>query len=475
MGEYKLFEFTPEIVDRIKTQRTIPVNFYNNKGQILIQKMEKASEDRIEKLFHFMAQGIYYAEEDREKLGIKEKPKLDTSLQGLTETRLLENEQVHEMTSRTSELFDTLRASSLSSAYTRTSQKMMTNIFADFNGQDDAMVGIINILDLMKDQNAEFDVLKATKRIVTAMALKTRGMRLYQNTSSEKDVKRQVTDLMMSALFCDIGYLKMKHPSGKALNKNEMEYMKNHPILSYLMIIHDPIMTPHVKHSVLTHHRPIHGSEFVNNYPSDAAVFNKLSQLTKKFNGDLSKKVILNDIREQVELFKKEEIYNEDSNILAISSEFASLTSRTEWREAFDARHAIQMILNNSFFTYPYRIIREFLDYVSISLAENKKIMNEGDFLVIACPTSKGGYYYDLCRVESVGRYQSKPGIRRLGTVEPAIVQDPKLMIKGLDLTTYRKDPRQAYYDLQNDETKRIVYMINREFNEKLYDEILNA
>lgn len=475
MSEYKLFEFTPEIVERIKSQRTIPVNFYNKNGQIIIGKMEKASEDRIEKLFHFMHQGIYYAEEDKQKLGIKDKPKEVPSLEGLTDTLLLGTDHVDEMTGQTSELFNKLKQSSLDSAYTRTSQKMMNNIFTEFNNQEDAMVGIINILDLMKDKTTEFDVTKAIKRIVTSMALKTRGMKIFQGASSDAEVKKRTTDLMMSALFCDIGYIKMEHPDSKALTTNQMEYIKNHPILSYLMIIHDPVMTPHVKHSVLTHHRPVQSGKFANNYPSDAVILKKLTTVAKKFRTDLSKKIIIEDIHQQLEMFKQEELYNEDSNILAISSEFASLTSDTQWRKAFTAEQAIQMIINNSFFTYPYRIIREFLDYVSISLAENKKIMNEGDFIIVSSPTSTGEIIYELCRIEHIGRYQSRPGIRRLGTVDPIIKEKPKIIMEGIDLTTYRKDPRKAYYDLQSEESKRIIYMINRNMNEKLYDEIISA
>ncbi|MFW6366227.1 MAG: hypothetical protein ACOC2H_07110 [Spirochaetota bacterium] len=44
--------------------------------------------------------------------------------------------------------------------------------------------------------------------------------------------------------------------------------------------------------------------------------------------------------------------------------------------------------------------------------------------------------------------------------------------MEGIDLTTLRKAPRKAYCDLQSDDSKRIIYLINRENSTTLYDEI---
>lgn len=472
VSNYKLFEFTPEIIDRIKLNKEIPVNFYNREGQILIGKMPDASSERIEKLFHFMAQGIYYDEDDSQILGIVEK-KEPVEVEGLTSTRLLADPHVDEIEGRTKDLFRELKSSSLKSAYTRTSLKMMDSIYSDFNGQEDAMVGLINILELMKGRQTEADVQKAVKRIVTSMALKTRGMKVIQNSVSDNDVKQRTTDLMMSALFCDVGYFKMNLPSKNGISAEEMNYIRNHPLLSYLMIIHDQTLSSQIKHTVLTHHRPNYSDKNANNYPPNNILINKLLELREKYKSAPSRSHIVKDIDEQLHLFKHNELYREDSNILAISSEFSSLTSNTEWRKAFSPSLAVKMIINNSYFTYTPRIIREFLDYVSISLCDNKKIIREGEFVVVQSQTSKGTPIFELCRVEEVGRYQSRPAIKRIATIDPIISQKPKLNIDSFDFKNMRKDPRKAYYDLKNDDTKRIVYTIGQDNMKEVYDEII--
>ncbi len=494
MPELRLFEFTDEIVERFRREKTIPVDFYNKDGQVLIGKVVNASDERIEKLFHFMHLGIYYRVEDSGKLGIKQKEKksydaaIDTLLEnkniipsptkehapveGLTNTRLLADIHVKEMTARTSELFDLLKTSTLKSAYTKSSREMMDNIFRDFNEQPDAMVGLINILELMKDRISEKDVAKTIKRIVTAMALKTRGMRLYQSNYSEKDVKNATSDLMMSALFCDIGYFKMDIPSAGNLNTTQMNYIRNHPVLSYLMVIHDLSLGPRVKYNILNHHRPHNTDNEVNNYPSNKALLDQLESIRKKFDKDAERKPILDDIERQMELFKRDDNYKEDANILAISSEFASLTSDTEWRKAFSPRRAVQMIINNSYFTYPFRIVREFLDYVSLSLCSNERIMRQGDYIIVASVSAAKKVYFELCRIDEIGRYQSRPVIERIGTVRMKRVTDPKLRLEGFSIDTLQRDPRKAHYDLGSDDTKNIIYTIDPEFDRTLYHEI---
>lgn len=493
MPELQLFKFTDEIVERLRREKTIPVDFFNKDGQVLIGKMEHATEERVEKLLHFMHLGLYCRVEDSEKLGIKRKTKsyeadIDAILapkniitrphieeppvDGLTNTRLLADIHVREMTARTSELFNQLKSSTLKSAFTKSSRTMMDNIFKDFNEQPDAMVGLINILELMKDHLTEFEVAKAIKRVVTAMALKTRGMRLYQSNYSEKDVKNATSDLMMSALFCDIGYFKMQHPSGKNLDLKQMNYIRNHPILSYLMVIHDLSLGPRVKYNILNHHRPHNTDSEVNNYPSNRALVEQLAALREKFSKDVERRPVFDDIERQIELFKHDEIYKEDANILAVSSEFASLTSDTEWRKAFSPRRAVQMIINNSYFTYPVRIVREFLDYVSLSLCNNERIMRQGDYIIVSSISTSRRVYFELCRIDDIGRFQSRPFIERIGTVDMQRVSDPKLRFDGFAVSSLRKDPRKAHYDLSNDDTKNIVYTIDPEHDSALYHEI---
>lgn len=349
---------------------------------------------------------------------------------------------------------------------------MMDSIFKDFNSQPDAMVGLVNVLELMKGRISAHDVAKTIKRVVTAMALKTRGMRMFQNYNSEQEVKNSTSDLMMSALFCDVGYFKMEVPVSKTLSTNQMNYMKNHPILSYLMIIHDLSLGSRVKYNVLTHHRPYNTDNNANNYPSSKSLFDQLNNLHDKFSRDPERRPILDDIEKQMELFKRDDLYKEDANILAVSSEFASLTSDTEWRKAFSSRRAVQMIINNSYYTYPMRIVREFLDYVSLSLCNNEKIMRPGDYIIVSNTTASRKVFFELCRIDTIGRYQSRPYIVRIGSVDMEQQSDPKLRLEGLKISSLRKDPRKAHYDLSNDDSKNIIYTIDPDYDKQLYHEI---
>ena len=99
----------------------------------------------------------------------------------------------------------------------------------------------------------------------------------------------------------------------------------------------------------------------------------KLKELIKNYCQDQNRLGIAKDMAEQLGRFKANIQYNEDANVLAIASEYASLTSNVPWRKAFSPEKAVKLIINNSFFTYTSRIIHEFLDYIAISLCNNRK------------------------------------------------------------------------------------------------------
>ena len=68
MVELKPFDFSDSFIDKLKEIREIPVHFYNREGQILIYKKEDASEKEIHRLVKFRGHGIYFNNEDIEKL-----------------------------------------------------------------------------------------------------------------------------------------------------------------------------------------------------------------------------------------------------------------------------------------------------------------------------------------------------------------------------------------------------------------------
>ncbi len=470
MGKYTLFEFNDEFVKKIKDTREIPVHFYNKDGQILIYKKEKASPEEVSRLLKFISQGIFYDEKDSEKLILKPKKKSPGVPEGLTDTKLIGEKYTKELVKDAEELFNELKESSINSIHTKKTGKTLESLFSDFSNQADAMTGLVNIIEHMHDLETDFDVKTAIKRTVVAMALKTRGMHAALGYKDKMTVKRQIANLMMSSLLCDIGCYQMKMPTNSDLTTEQMEYVKNHPLLSYLMIAHEPSIDTRVKHNILTHHRPNYEDIHYNNYPNMEVLQKRLVQISGKYENDLSKRSVVEDIANQLTLFKENQHYLEDANVLAISSEFASLTSETPWRPAFSSVRAVKMIINNSFFSYTGRIMKEFLDYIAISLCDNKMILNLNDYIIIASIMHDGRAAFELCRIDSISRYQSRPGVTRLASIQPVLAKKPKLYLRGFDLDSIRIDRRKAHYELVMDDTRKIVYVIDPAYDTELYN-----
>lgn len=470
--EYRLFEFTDEIIDSFREKGEIPVHFYNKDGQILIYKKEDATEAEIDRLLRFVKQGVYYHLDDMDALGLnKKKGNSDQSEAGLADTKLLSKEHAEVLTESTSELFDEMKTSSVDALMLATSGKALQKIFTDFESQPDAMNGLVNIIELMTGKNAGYEVELAVKRTVTAMAIKTRGM----NAASARDQSRMmdlVMVTMMSSLLCDIGYTRMQIPEKLGLNAKEYAYIQNHSLMSYLMLAHDASLDPRIKRNILVHHRPVKDHPHSNNFPTYKVLISKLRQLGEKYAQDPSRANIARDIQTQINLLEQDPPYDEDANILAIASEFASLTSKVPWREAFSAERAIRMIVNNSYFTYSDRILREFLDYVSMSLNNNQRILNEGDYIIVSA-RGTGKTYFEVCQITASSRYQSRPGIDRFATIYPDIGRAPRVLFTNFNLDKLKPDPRYAHYELSKDDTRHIVYAVDPAYDETLYDKLV--
>ncbi len=253
------------------------------------------------------------------------------------------------------------------------------------------------------------------------------------------------------------------------LSIHNMTYIKKHPFLSYLMVAHDPVLSANAKYSILTHHRPRFEDKNDNNYPGINLIIKKLEELIKDYCKDHKRLNIAKDMAEQLNRFKVNIQYNEDANVLAIASEYASLTSDVPWRKAYSSEKAIKLIINNSFFTYTSRIIHEFLDYVAISLCNNKKVLREGDFIVLTSITYSGSTIFEICQIDTIGHFQSRPCVKRLGVVSPVFSEKPKLKLLGFDVNRMIKDPRKIYIDLTQDESRRIIYFIDPMLDRDLY------
>ncbi len=473
MPEFKPFEFTDEFLERLREIKEIPVHFYNREGQILIYKKENAKEEEINRLARFQAQGIYYNEDDSETLELvtaeEEIP------EGLTGTKLISQDYTDELSRDTGNLFDDMKKKALTSQQIEKTSGQMEAFFLDFARQEDAMTGLVNILEAMKSKETAFDVELAVKRTIVAMALTTRGMHNAANMNDRQALKKSITDLMISALLCDVGYSQMKMPGSAELSTDEMKYVQRHPFYSYLTVAHESTLSSQIKHDILTHHRPYSDDRNNNNYPRLATLRDRLMALIGECQKNPAKKHLTKDIAAQIELLKAYKSYNENTNVLAVSSEFASLTSTVPWRPALSPINAIKSIINNSFFTYTGRVMRDFLDYIAISLCDNKKVLKEGDFIVIDYETADEKHAFEACRIESVGRFQSRPGVRRIATVKPVLTKVPKLRVTGFDSKGLKVDRRKAYYELTQDESRRIVYVVDPQFDADFHNALIDT
>ncbi len=459
-------DLIPFIIDEVTVSRMratgeIPVNFFNKTGQVIVPKNLNATEIQINGLLKFIDQGLYYRKEDEEKL----KGDKRSIPEGLSDTKLINEETTYALNRDTTELFNELKKTSFTSIHTQKSSKRLHEVFNDFEKEDDAMIGLVNILELMAGSEASQEVELAMKRTVIAMAMKTRGI-FIQSRQEEAKSKEEIHNLMMAALLADIGYGKMKMPEHAEISDSEMNYIRNHPILSYLMLAHEPTITAATKRIILTHHRPMKSGTKNNNYPNLSFLIKKLNEVRTKHIADGSGDNIAMDIDKQILLLANEVHYDEDAAILALASEFASLTSKVAWRDAYTAIGASKMIINNSYFTYPTRIINDFMNHMAISLCDNQMVLNQGDYILVAEQGFQSDKpHFELCQIREVDRYQSKPEIVRLGFCVPSATSSPRLGITGIKENSFKSDPRKAKYTMINDDTRRIIYIFDKDLD----------
>lgn len=470
MSKFVPFDFNEEVIARFRSDHKIPVHFYNKDGQILIYSKEGASDAEIERLLRFVEQGIYYDVDDAHTLGLAKESREVPD--GLSDVKLLTEQTAEELTRNTRELFDQLKQSSVTAVQTRRLSGQLTEVWNNFESQPEAMTGLVNIIDLMGSQESSYQVQLAVKRTVVAMAMKTRGL-AAQSYRDRIRIQEMTGILMTSAMLCDIGNTKIKIPDHTPLTAEEMRMIRQHPLMSYMMLAHDPGISEAIKHNVLCHHRPLRDGMKGNNYPETRFLRGRLTMLAEQYRNEPGRQHLADDISRQLSILDIDPPYEEDLNILALASEFASLTSDVPWRPAYSPRRAVEMIINNSFFTYTSRIVREFLDYVSISLCDNQKILSERDFIIVGARTRDERFFFEACQITNATRYQSKPGINRLATLSPVLRTEPKFHIAGFDLTSIKPDRRLAHYELAKDDSRHIVYYVNPEFDADLHGALM--
>lgn len=457
--ELKKFDFTPELIERFQSENLIPVNFYNKNGQILIHKKEKATIHEINALLRFKNIGIYYDENDFKALTGQDDENIEKNAavpRGLTSTKLFTMKLVDDLTSFTSELFDRLKREALDSVYIGHVSRNLEKTFDDFSSQPDAMIGLLNILELMDQRNNEYEVELAVKRTVIAMALKTRGM-LTVPEDERHTLKQEIGHLMLAALLSDIAFLRMNLPYDRLLNDSEYRMMKNHPLVSYLMVANQERLPHEVKHLILFQH--YRQKEKPNNYP-DMGLMEKELEKRKDQN---------HDIADELYKLRTENIYHHDANLIGIASEFACLTTKRGQRASYKPADAVRAIVNDASFTYSYQVMREFLDYSAISLCDNHEIIAQGDLVIVEAASYKGESSYEICMVMESSRFQSRPKIKRFATIYPEIEKKPKVRFGDFKLDSITPDKRHVDIDLSRDNSREIVYIIDSTYDRPLF------
>ena len=465
--ELRKYEFTEEMMNQLREKGEIPVNFYNKEGQVLIHKKEEASLHEINALMRFTSQGVYFDQAEIDKLLMK--PAEEAAPAGLTNTRLLSEQTARDLTTSTTEIFSALKSASFSNIHAQNMTKKLDRVFTDFASQEDAMTGLVNIIDLMKNEEADFDIESAVKRTVVAMAIKTRGMQSQKKTPNLITMAADANALMMSSLLSHVGKNKIDMPQDR-ITAQDMIRMRRYPYLSYMMLANVSDVDPQVKSLILNQNRCLPEDSANNNFPSLKWLRESLRKALDQVKSNPSKQILAKDLMLQIDLLEKNASYIDDVNTLTIAAQFASLTSNTPWREAFDPETASKLIINDSFFTLAPRSLREFLDFVSVSLCGNKMILKPDDYLVLAVISSTEKFHFEIVKILRIDRYQSRPLVQRLANIELFVNKTHKLVFSDLDSKSIMAEKRKAIYDLSKDHSRRIVYIIDQALDEKMYN-----
>lgn len=470
------FDFTQEIIDSFHENKAIPVDFYNKDGQILIHKRLDAKPEDFTKLLKFEFQGVFFKKSDMDKLYAVEKVPTHVNGKAVSFTNILDEEKTKAQARLAEDLLLDLKKTSFSNNHVRSVQKSMDSMLNDFTGSDEYENGLINILDVLSGAGVSKQSELMTKRTVVAMGLKIRSKKALSKLDEKKE-KKEHLNLMTASYLADVGYTKINVASSIDLTPAEYEIIKTHPIISYLMVANSSEMDYEVKKLILHHHRPHRGGGINNNFPADKFLVEKLTGFKNKYLNESDKEVAIRDIDKQIhEIMNHSFTSNTEDDIayLSLASEYASLTSDQSWRNAMDSKTALKIILNNSFFSYSDKNIRDLFDYVGLSLTNNKSVINPGDLVITASWDSEKKIHFEICLIKDIDRFQTRPLLERVGSIAPMILKENKFIIKDFDMNTFKLDRRRATYNLMNSvDPRRVIYLIDPELNPKLHEGIL--
>ncbi|AOP32528.1 c-di-GMP phosphodiesterase [Leptospira tipperaryensis] len=465
------FEFTSDVIKSFVSQSEIPVDFYNKNGQILIHKKSDASEEDITRLQKFESQGIFFLISEKDKIVKNKKP---DSIHGreVSFTKLINTDLTIALAREASDLLEELKHFPLNNNHIRKVQKGIDDILVDFKSSSDMELGLVNVIEVMRQAGVRADSEIMTKRTVISMAMKLRGMKALNKAENDLQKTKQL-NVMLASYMVDIGKSRMKLPNHSNLRPEEFDYIKNHPIISYLMIGNLTGIDSEVKSAVLNSHRTFRGEGLNNNYPSTNMLIRKLTEYLQKYKDDKTKQTLIEDIQRQIHHLLNSTYTDEDPGIISIAGEFASLSSEQEWRPAYDALTSMKLILNNSFFSYNEKIVRDFFDLMALSLCENQSVLNPGDYIIVVSMDSQRKVHFETCVIKEIYRHQTRPLLERIGTIRPLITNKGKIKIEGYDPHSFREDKRKAVFNLNNSmDPRRVIYIIDPELEPNLFEKV---
>lgn len=164
-------------------------------------------------------------------------------------------------------------------------------------------------------------------------------------------------------------------------------------------------------------------------------------------------------------------MFSEDIGILSIAGEFASLTTAQSWRGPVEPVKALKLILNNSFFAYNEKTLRDFYEHVGLSLCGNEPFIKVGDYVIVASQDSNQKVFFEVCVIRESKKNSIRPALERIGTITPKFINNGKFRISGFEKESLKLDRRRAIFNLErNADPRRIVYLVDPELDEEFFD-----
>ncbi len=465
MKSLKEFVIDDIIIAQIRETRIIPVNFYNRKGQLIIPKKQNASAVEIKKILHFARDRIYYNPSDSISVsGLKDIP----APEGFSNTKLISAEKTFHFSIIYQNFLHKLLENKVTEADSHELIRVIKEYFLWFENQTDVLKGLLNVNEIGLEMNTKYSVTMAIKRAIVIMALKSRII-LRKNNRNREEAEQKAIELTLAALLTHVGLERLNHMREKTIKGDDINYVRQYPLVSYILLAPIPGIPERVK-TLLLVHKMSSPTTPNNNSPDRKWLLEKLHSIALR-HANSGNRALAREFVKQIKILQQGTGYHSSASLLSIASEMASLTTKTPWRPALFSEEAVQIILNESLFTYNTGIVQEFLDYVAVSLSQNIKFLVKNKVVILEVNETGQKNHYELAIILTEGLYQTRPEIMRLGRIVIRAKKTEKQKIVPFFVpASFEADPRLVVYDLSKDKSRRIVYAPDYELHGELLE-----